>query len=85
MHYEHRGGPNYQPGPGLPLDWSTSDQQRDIGAHCMRNLPTMTMLAERAQHCNMQMHEQCLPCGSSPEMAQHVWACPSQTHEWRPA
>ena len=33
----------------------------------------------------MQLHEQCLLCGSGLETAQHVWACPVQTHKWRPA
>ena len=83
MRYEHWWGPNYQPGLGVPLDWFTSDQQRHTVAHCMRNLPTMTVLAERAQHRNVQLHEQCLLCGSGPETAQHVWACPVQAHEWR--
>ena len=54
---------------GLPLDWFTSNQQRHIGAHRMRNLPTMTALAERAQHRNVQLHEQCLLCDSGPETA----------------
>ena len=62
--YKHRRGPHYQPGLGLPLDWFTSDQQRHIGAHRMRNLPTMTVLAECAQHRNLQMHQQCLLCDS---------------------
>ena len=79
VHCEHRWGPNYQPGLGLPLDWFTNDQQWHIVAHGMRNLPTMTVLAERAQQCNMQMHEQSL------EIARHLWECPMQAHEWRPA
>ena len=45
----------------------------------------MTVPAERAQHRNMQLHEQCLLCVSGPETAQHVWACPVQAHEWRSA
>ena len=68
VHYEHMWGPDYQPGLGLPLDWFTIDGQRHIGAHRMRNLPTMTVLAECAQHHNIQIHEQCLPCGRRPNM-----------------
>ena len=75
VHYKHRWGPNYQLGLGLPLDSFTSNQQKHIGAHRMCNLPTMMVQAERAQHRNVQMHEHCLLCGSSPETAQHVWAC----------
>ena len=85
VHYKHRWGPNYHPGLGLPPDWFTSDQERHIGAHRMRNLPTMMVLVERTQHRNVQLYEQCLLCGGSPETAQHVWACPVQAHEWRPA
>ena len=51
----------------------------------MRHLPTMTVLAKRAQHRNVQLHERCMLCGGGPETAGHVWACPVQTHEWRPA
>ena len=81
MHCEHRWGLNYQPGLGLPLGWFTSDQQRHIVAHRMRNLPTMMVLAERAQHRNVQMHVQFLLCGGGPEMAQHLWECPVHAHE----
>ena len=51
----------------------------------IRNLPTMTGLAECVQHRNAQMHMQCLLCASGPEAAQHLWECPVQTHEWHPA
>ena len=44
-------GPNYRLGLGLPLDWFTNDQQRHLVAHCMRNLPTVTVLVERLAHC----------------------------------
>ena len=43
------------------------------------------VLAKCAKHSNVQLHEQCLLCGSGPETARHVCACPVQTHEWRPA
>ena len=85
VHYEHRWGPNYEPGLGLPLDWFTGDQQRPIVAHRMRNLPAMTVLVAHTQHRNVQLHEQCPLCGSGPETVQHVRACPVQTHEWHPA
>ena len=51
----------------------------------MQNVPTMTVLAERAHHHNVALQEQSLLCGSGLKEAQHVWACPVQTHEWRPA
>ena len=35
----------------------------------MRNVPTMMVLAERANHRNLQLHERCLVCGSGPETA----------------
>ena len=85
VHYEHRWGPNYQPGLGLPLDWFTGDQQPHILAHRMRNLPTMAVLLERVQHCNVQMHMRRLLCGSGLETARHLWECPVQAHEWHVA
>ena len=50
--YEARWGVNYTSGSGLPLDWLDSDQQRHITAHCMDNVPTMTVLAHRSSHRN---------------------------------
>ena len=84
VHYEHRRS-QLPTLPGTAHGLVHRQQRRHIRAHCIPNLPTMTVPAERAQHRNMQMQEQCLLCGSSPEMAQHVWACWVQTHEWRPA
>ena len=49
----------------------------------MRNLPTMTVLAERSEHRNVQLCTQCLVCGGSLEAAQHLWECPVQSHEWQ--
>ena len=49
VHYEHRWGPIYRPGLGLPLPF-TGDQQRHLVAHRMHSLPTMTVLAVRTVH-----------------------------------
>ena len=50
-----------------PYPWTASPMgQRHIGARRMRILPTMTVLAERAHHRNVQMQAHCLLCGSSP-------------------
>ena len=55
-------------------------------AHRMRNLPTITVLAVRSKHRNIQPCTQCRLCGgSSPETARRSWGCPLQSHEWRPA
>ena len=52
----------------------------------MRNLPTMTVSVERTEHRNVQLCTKCLLlCGGSPEMAQYLWECLVQPHEWRPA
>ena len=64
---------------------TTSDQQRHLVAHRMRNLPTMTVLAEHSQHRNVQLCRRCLLCGGCPETVQHLWECPVQSHEWQPA
>ena len=85
VHYEHRWGPNYWPGLGLPLDWFTSDQQRHLVAHRMRNLPTMTLRAERSAHRNVWLSTQRLLCHSGPETARHLWECLVQSQEWCPA
>ena len=80
MPYEHRWGPNYRLGIGLPLEWFTGDQQQ----HLVANLPTMTVLVEHAAHCNVQLSTQCLQsllCCSS-KTAYHLWECPVQSHEW---
>ena len=76
------------PSLGLPLDWFTSDQQWHLVAHRMRNLPTMMVLAEHSQHSvyrDVRLRTYCLLCESGPEMAHHLWECPVQSHEWRPA
>ena len=39
-------------GIGLPLHWFDSDQQRHITAHCMDNIPTITVLAHQSSHQN---------------------------------
>ena len=83
VHYEHRWGPNCQQGLGLPLDRFTVNQQQHIVAHHMHNLPNMTVLMEHTQQGNVQLHEQCLLCGSGPETAQHLWEYPVQAHERR--
>ena len=75
VHHEHRLGPDYRPSRGLPLDWFTSDQQRHLVAHRMRNLPVMTVLAERSEHQNIWLCTQLL-CNSGPETARHLWECP---------
>ena len=55
MHYEHRSGPNYRPGLGLPLEYFTGDH-RHLVAYQMHNLPTMmVLLAEHAAHCNVHL------------------------------
>ena len=51
----------------------------------MHNLPTITVLAERSEHRTVWLSMQCLLCDSGPEMAHHLWECPVQSHEWRPA
>ena len=76
VHYEHRWGPNYSPGLGLPLDSFTSDQQRHLVAHWMSNLPTMMVLVVRSKHRNVRLCTQCLLCDNSPETACHLWECP---------
>ena len=43
--FEPRWGANYTSGSGLPLEWFDSDQQCHIAAHCMDNIPTMTILS----------------------------------------
>ena len=54
-------------------------------ARRMRNLPTMTVLAERSADRNARLSTQCLLCYSGPKTARHLWECPVQSHEWRPA
>ena len=68
-------GLNYERGRGLPLDWLTSDQQRHLGAHRMRNLPTMTVLAERSEHRNVQLCTYYLLHGGYPGTTHHLWEC----------
>ena len=45
----------------------------------------MTVLAERSKHCKVRLCMQCLLCKSGLETAHHLWECPVQSHEWRPA
>ena len=85
VHYGHRRGPNYRPGLGLPLDRFTGDQQWHLVAHQMRNLPTMTVPAERSAHCSVWLSSQCLLDNNGPETARHLQECPVQSHEWCPA
>ena len=73
------------PGGGLPLDWFDHDQQRHITAHRMDNVPTMAVLAHRSSHRGTVLDTTCLPCGTQPETAPHLWACSAQSHEWGPA
>ena len=61
---------------GLPV---TSN---GLVAHRMRKFPTMTVLAERSEHRNVQLCAQCLLCWTGPERAQQLWKCPVQSHEW---
>ena len=49
-------------------------------AHCMRNLPTVTVLAERSAHRNIRLSTQYLLCDSGPEMAHHLWEYPVHSH-----
>ena len=58
VQYEHRWGPNFGRGLGLPLDWFTSDQYRHLVANLMRNLPTMTVSAERSKR-EKRLRETC--------------------------
>ena len=51
----------------------------------MRNLPTMTVLAEPSEQRNVQLCTVCLLCGKRPETARHLWECLVQSHEWRRA
>ena len=48
MQFEHRAplSSNYRRSLRLPLGWFTSDQQRHLVAHRMRDLPTLMVLAE---------------------------------------
>ena len=85
VHYEHRWGPNYRPGLSLHLDWFTTDQQRHLVAHQMRNLPTMMVLVERSAHRNVWLSTHCLMCNSNLHLVHHLRECPLQSHEWRPA
>ena len=71
------GGPTISQASAYP--WT--DSQRHLVAHWMRNLPTMTVLAERSTHRNMHL----LLCGGGPQTAHHLWECPVRSHEWRPA
>ena len=86
VHYGHWLGLNYHQSLGLSLDNDLfSDQQRHTMARRMCNLPSMTVLVERALHRNVHMHVQCLLCSTGLETARHLWECPVQSHEWRPA
>ena len=76
---------NYTSGTGLPLDWFDSDQQRHITAHCMDNIPTMTVLAHPSSHRNTLLGTTCLLSRAQPKTAPHLWACSAQSHEWGPA
>ena len=42
-------------------------------------------LCVRQLAAQQRTYLQCLLCGSRPETAQHLWECPVQAHEWRPA
>ena len=67
-----------------PVTGFTSDQQRHLVAHRMRNLPTMMVLVEHSEHRNVQLSTQCLSCNSQKRLATYGNArCSS--HEWRPA
>ena len=57
--YEASGGANYVQGTG-PLDWFDNDQQRRIAAHCMNNIATIIVLAQRASHRNPVLDTTCL-------------------------
>ena len=83
--YEARWGVTYMPAGGLPLDWFDKDPKRHITAHCMDNIPTMTVLGHRSSHRNTVLDTTCLLCGAQPETAPHLWACSAQSHEWGPA
>ena len=83
--YEARWGVNYMSRGGRPLDRFDHDQRRHITAHCMDNVPTMTVLAHRSSHRDTVLDATCLLCGAQPEIAPHLWACSAQSHEWGPA
>ena len=51
----------------------------------MRNLHTMIVLAEHSEHRNVRLCMQCLLWDNGPETSRHLWECPVQSHEWRPA
>ena len=90
VQYEHQnGGQTTSSGLGLSLDCFTSDQERHLAAHRMRNVATMMVLAEhseiRTSKCAHMHAMLVVRCGGGPETARHLWECPVQSHEWRPA
>ena len=48
-------GTYLQDGLGLPLEWFTSNQQRHLVAHQMRNLHAMMVQADRSEHRNFRL------------------------------
>ena len=72
--YVAQWGVNYTPGSCPPLYWFDGDQQRHISAHCMDNIPTMTVLVHRSSHHNTVLDTTCLLYGAQLETAPHLWA-----------
>ena len=79
-------GANYTPGGGFPLDEFNRDQQCHISAHCMDNIPTMTVLAHRSSsHRDMVLDTTCLCVWNTTGSGAPSFVCSTQSHEWRPA